>query len=236
MKRIFLELEEKIGYNFRNKDLLKNSLIHKSFGNENKKYKNVNNERMELLGDAVLDLVVTEYLYKNYNSLKEGDLAKMKSMIVSEPILAKISRELRIGDCLLLSKGEQITGGRERDSILGDVFEAILGAVYLDSDFETVKEIALKHIKTYINNINENEDILDFKTILQEFSQREYKLIPVYEVVAESGPDHRKTFEVCVKIDEDKIGKGTGKNKKTAEQAAAKELCKKLGVKVNEAL
>lgn len=236
MKKIFLELEEKIGYSFKNKELLKNSLIHKSFGNENKKYKNVNNERMELLGDAVLDLVVTEYLYKNYDSLKEGDLAKMKSMIVSEPILAKISRELRIGDCLLLSKGEQITGGRERESILGDVFEAVLGAIYLDSDFETVKKIALKHIKTYINNINENEDILDFKTILQEFSQREYKLIPVYEVVAESGPDHRKTFEVCVKIDEEKTGKGTGKNKKTAEQAAAKELCKKLGVKVNETL
>ena len=236
MKRSFLELEEKIGYTFQNKDLLKNSLIHKSFGNENKRYKNINNERMELLGDAVLDLVVTEYLYKNFTNLKEGDLAKMKSMIVSEPILAKISRELKIGECLLLSKGEQITGGRDRNSILGDVFEAVLGAIYLDSNFETVKQIVLKHITEYIEHINENEDILDFKTILQEFSQREYKLIPVYEVIAESGPDHKKTFEVSVKIDEEKTGTGTGKNKKTAEQSAAKQLCRKLGVKTNEAL
>ncbi|MBC2855964.1 MAG: ribonuclease III [Cetobacterium sp.] len=236
MKKNFLELEEKLGYNFKNKELLKNSLVHRSFGNENRKYKKINNERLELLGDAVLDLVVTEYLYKNFRNSTEGDLAKIKSMVVSEPILAKISKELDFGNYLLLSKGEEITGGRERSSILGDVFEAILGAIYMDSDFETAKEVALKQIKHSIDHINENEDILDFKTILQEYSQKEYRAIPIYEVAKEVGPDHQKIFEIFVKIGDNIFGHGTGRNKKSAEQAAAKELCKKLGVKLNETL
>lgn len=236
MKKSYLELEKKLGYVFKNKELLKNSLIHRSFGNEHWKYKKINNERLELLGDAVLDLVVTEYLYKNFNNSSEGDLAKMKSMIVSEPILAKISKELDFGNYLLLSKGEEITGGRERSSILGDVFEAILGAIYIDSDFETAKEVALRQIKHSIDHINENEDILDFKTILQEYSQKEFKVIPTYQVAKELGPDHQKTFEIIVKIGDKHLSTGAGKNKKSAEQAAAKELCRQLGVKLHETL
>ncbi|MCJ8342955.1 MAG: ribonuclease III [Cetobacterium sp.] len=236
MKKSFLELEKKIGYTFNDKELLKTSLIHRSFGNEHWRYKKINNERLELLGDAVLDLVVTEYLYKNFDNSTEGDLAKMKSMIVSEPILAKISKELEFGKYLLLSKGEEITGGRERSSILGDVFEAILGAIYLDSNFEISKEVALKHIKHSIDHINENEDILDFKTILQEYSQKEYRVIPTYQVIKEIGPDHQKTFEIIVKIGDKCSETGIGKNKKSAEQSAAKALCKKLEVKLNETL
>ena len=128
-----------------------------------------------------------------------------------------------------------MTGGRERSSILGDAFEAILGAIYLDSDFETAKKYALSHIKDSIDHVDKNEDILDFKTILQEYSQREYKIIPSYEVIRETGPDHQKVFEIEVRIGE-RTGRGTGKNKKSAEQSAAKELCKKLGVKTHEAL
>lgn len=234
--RTLSSLEEKIGYVFKDKNLLKNSLIHRSFGNENWKYKNISNERMELLGDAVLDLVVTEYLYKNFASSSEGELAKLKSMVVSEPVLARISKELGLGEYLLLSKGEEMTGGRVRSSILGDVFEAILGAVYLDSSFEESKEIALKHIKYWIENIETNEEILDYKTILQEYSQKECKIVPTYELVKETGPDHKKTFEIVVKIGDGISGFGVGKNKKIAEQAAAKDLTKKLGVKSNETL
>lgn len=236
MENYLEELEQKIGYCFKDKNLLKNSLVHRSYGNENWKYKNVNNERLELLGDAVLDLVVAEYLYINLANSPEGELARLKSMIVSEPVLAKISKELEIGKYLLLSRGEEMTGGRTRNSILGDVFEAILGAIYLDSDFFKVKEIILKHLKYYIDTIETNEEILDYKTLLQEYSQKEHKIVPIYEVSNEEGPDHQKTFEIVVRIGNGIKGTGIGKNKKNAEQAAAKDLLKKIGVKINETL
>lgn len=171
-------LEKKIGYKFKNIKLLRNSLVHRSFGNENKKYKKINNERLELLGDAVLDLIVAEYLYKNHSNYSEGDLAKIKSMAVSEPVLAKVSRKLNMGEYLYLSRGELLTGGRERNSILGDLFEAVLGAIYLDSNFETARKIALHHLKEYIDHVEEDEEIMDFKTILQEYSQKVYKQVP----------------------------------------------------------
>ncbi len=241
MNKNLKELEEKIGYTFSNKSLLETAFIHRSFGNENWRYKNINNERMELLGDAVLDLIVTEYLYKSFVSSSEGELAKLKSMVVSEPVLARISKDLGFGEFLLLSKGEEMTGGRERNSILGDCFESMLGAVYLDSDFMTAKKIALSHIKYWIDNVDDNEEILDYKTILQEYSQKEYKIVPTYEVVKETGPDHQKTFEIVVRIGSESLnnkifGKGIGKNKKLAEQAAAKDLSKKVGVKTHETL
>ena len=232
----YSKLEEKLGYDFKNKDLLKHALIHRSYGNEHWEYKKINNERLELLGDAVLDLVVTEYLYKNFAKSTEGDLAKLKSMIVSEPVLAKISRELGIGKYLLLSKGEELTGGRERSSILGDVFEAILGAIYLDSDFIEAKAYGTKLLEYQINHIEENEELIDFKTILQEHSQKNHKITPVYEVEKETGPDHKKSFEIVVRINGEAVGRGHGRNKKSAEQSAANDACKKLGVKAFEAL
>lgn len=240
MKRNYLDFEKNLEYSFNNKELLKNALIHRSFGNEHRRYKRISNERLELLGDAVLDLVVTEYLYRSYANSTEGDLAKVKSMVVSEPVLAAISRKLEVGKFLLLSRGEELTGGRERSSILGDAFEAILGAIYIDSNFEQAKEFALRHIKDSIDHVDTNEEILDFKTILQEYSQKEYKVIPEYSVVKELGPDHQKIFEIEVRInngsDEVLVELGKGKNKKSAEQAAAKALCKKLEVKIHEAL
>ena len=230
-----LDLEHKLNYYFNDRNLLKNALLHKSLGNERKEYKNQNNERLELLGDAVLDLIVAEYLYKNYKNASEGTIAKLKAMIVSEPILAKISRQIGVGKFLMLSRGEVMSGGRNRESILADSFEAILGAVYIDSNLEEARVFALSHIKQYIDHIEENEDILDFKSILQEYVQKEFRTVPTYELVAERGPDHMKEFEIQVIVGNYKE-KAVAKNKKKAEQLSAKALCIKLGVNYHEAL
>lgn len=230
-----LDLEHKLNYYFNDRNLLKNALLHKSLGNERKEYKNQNNERLELLGDAVLDLIVAEYLYKNYKNASEGTIAKLKAMIVSEPILAKISRQIGVGKFLMLSRGEVMSGGRNRESILADSFEAILGAVYIDSDLDEARVFALSHIKQYIDHIEENEDILDFKSILQEYVQKEFRTVPTYELVAERGPDHMKEFEIQVIVGNYKE-KAVARNKKKAEQLSAKALCIKLGVKYHEAL
>ena len=230
-----LDLEHKLNYYFNDRNLLKNALLHKSLGNERKEYKNQNNERLELLGDAVLDLIVAEYLYKNYKSASEGTIAKLKAMIVSEPILAKISRQIGVGKFLMLSRGEVISGGRNRESILADSFEAILGAVYIDSNLDEARVFALSHIKQYIDHIEENEDILDFKSILQEYVQKEFRTVPTYELVAERGPDHMKEFEIQVIVGNYRE-KAVAKNKKKAEQLSAKALCIKLGVNYHEAL
>ena len=230
-----LDLEHKLNYYFNDRNLLKNALLHKSLGNERKEYKNQNNERLELLGDAVLDLIVAEYLYKNYKNASEGTIAKLKAMIVSEPILAKISRQIGVGKFLMLSRGEVMSGGRNRESILADSFEAILGAVYIDSNLDDARDFALSHIKQYIDHIEENEDILDFKSILQEYVQKEFRTVPTYELVAERGPDHMKEFEIQVIVGNYKE-KAVAKNKKKAEQLSAKALCIKLGVNYHEAL
>lgn len=230
-----LDLEHKLNYYFNDRNLLKNALLHKSLGNERKEYKNQNNERLELLGDAVLDLIVAEYLYKNYKSASEGTIAKLKAMIVSEPILAKISCQIGVGKFLMLSRGEVMSGGRNRESILADSFEAILGAVYIDSNLDEARVFALSHIKQYIDHIEENEDILDFKSILQEYVQKEFRTVPTYELVAERGPDHMKEFEIQVIVGNYKE-KAVARNKKKAEQLSAKALCIKLGVKYHEAL
>ena len=230
-----LDLEHKLNYYFNDRNLLKNALLHKSLGNERKEYKNQNNERLELLGDAVLDLIVAEYLYKNYKNASEGTIAKLKAMIVSEPILAKISRQIGVGKFLMLSRGEVMSGGRNRESILADSFEAILGAVYIDSNLDEARIFALSHIKQYIDHIEENEDILDFKSILQEYVQKEFRTVPTYELIAERGPDHMKEFEIQVIVGNYKE-KAVAKNKKKAEQLSAKALCIKLGVKYHEAL
>ena len=156
-------------------------------------------------------------------------------MIVSEPILAKISRQIGVGKFLMLSRGEVMSGGRNRESILADSFEAILGAVYIDSNLEEARVFALSHIKQYIDHIEENEDILDFKSILQEYVQKEFRTVPTYELVAERGPDHMKEFEIQVIVGNYKE-KAVARNKKKAEQLSAKALCIKLGVKYHEAL
>lgn len=221
--------ELELGYTFRNKELLNLALTHRSYGNENKKYKNRNNEKLELLGDSILNFVVSEYLFIKYSNLKEGDLAKLKSMAVSEPVLAKVSKKLNIGAYLILGKGEDVTGGRQRNSLLGDAFEALLAAVYLDSNFEIAKEIALLHLQNEIDTVEENDELLDYKTLLQELIQKKYKIVPKYELINEIGESHKKIFEVGVfifdkelNIKKNQLGFGIGSSKKKSEQKAAK--------------
>lgn len=236
-ENLLKEFQNAIGYIFNDLSLLEKALVHRSYGNENWNYKSINNEKLELLGDAVLDLIVTEYLYRGFKDSSEGELAKLKSMIVSEPVLAKIALNINLGNYLLLSKGEEITGGRQRESIIGDAFEALLGGIYLDSNFDIVKKFALKYLKNEIEHINENEDLIDYKTILQEYSQRECKRVPEYIILDEIGPDHNKQFKIGVRIRSKILGEGIGRNKKTAEQMAAKTACKTLDVMcTNEAL
>ena len=256
MDNNFLTLEGSLKYTFKDKDLLKRALIHKSYGNEHKAYKNVNNEKMELLGDAVLDLIITEYLYKKYPYAHEGELSKTKAMVVSEPVLAKLAGELKIGEYLQMGNGEEKTGGRKRDSLPCDSFESVLGAIFIDSNYNAAKKYVLMHMKDVVDNVEKNEDIIDYKTILQEFVQHKFRVIPEYAVLLDEGPSNDKYFEIIVGVlSPERSGhnirgeelkkailaakykaKGSGKNKKIAEQKAAKELCKKLGVKKYETL
>lgn len=230
-----LDLEHKLNYYFNDRNLLKNALIHRSYSNENKKYKKINNEKLELLGDSVLSLIVIEYLLQKFPNETEGNISKIKAMSVSEPVLAKVSRAMNVGEFLLMSKGEQLNGGKDRDSILADAFEAILGAIYLDSNFKDAQTYVLYHLKNYIDNIENDEDIIDYKTILQEYTQKKYKKVPEYRKLSESGPDHLKHFEIEVRVDK-YSGIGVANSKKRAEQVAARDLYKKLEKKNNEAL
>lgn len=230
MRKNLVDLEHRLNYYFNDKNLLKQALIHKSYGNENRQYKNQNNERLELLGDAVLGLVVAEYLYQKYPHESEGSLAKAKAMIVSEPVLAKISKKMQVGDYLFLGKGEIVSGGRERASILGDAFESILGAIYLDSGFFAARDHVLFHLKEALEHIEHFEETIDFKTLLQEFCQKNFKELPSYSLLGEEGPDHRKNFEIEVSVKHFKVS-AKGRNKKMAEQKAAKALCDLLSIR-----
>ena len=209
----FLELQDKIGYKFKNIKLLYEAFTHRSYINEHS-YPNVkDNERLEFLGDSVMNLMTTEYIYKRHSKRNEGELSKIKSQIISEAVFATIARDLELGKYIFLSNGEINSGGRERNSILGDVFEALVGAVFEDTDFETTKSIFLKLLI---------EKVLDYKTELQELTQMKYKTIPVYELVSESGPDHDKRFEIAVKVGEKVYGLSKARSKKSAEKLAAK--------------
>ena len=212
------ELENKIGYRFKNYKLLKQSMTHSSYANEHRINKLTNNERLEFLGDAVLEIITSEYLYKNYPKLHEGDLTKMRASIVCEQTLALSSKEIDLGKYLFLGKGEELTGGRERNSIISDAMEALIGALYLDGGFEGAKNFIDKYILCDIKN---KQLFYDSKTILQEVVQSDYSEELQYVVVAEEGPDHDKSFVVKAMIGEKEIGMGKGKTKKAAEQQAA---------------
>lgn len=216
------ELMEKIGYKFKNEEYLIEALTHRSYSNEHGKNKCFDNEKLEFLGDAVLNLITTEYIYNYGEEKTEGELAKLKSKIISEPVFSSIASDLNLGEYLYLSNGERISGGRNRKSILGDAFEALIGAIFKDSDYYTVKKIALKYLLNKIENLENIEGTGDYKTILQEIFQGKYKKMPEYELVNSKGPDHDKIFEVVVKLEDKIMGLGIGKSKKEAEKNAAK--------------
>lgn len=214
------ELEKTLSYIFKNADLLKNALTHSSYANEMHINRALNNERLEFLGDAVLELVTSEYVYTQNPELSEGDLTKLRAGIVCEQSLAYCSRKLSIAPYLLLGKGEDTTGGRERDSILSDVLEAIIGAIFLDGGFANAKEFIKNNI---FENINNKKLFFDSKTILQEYVQAEFKSEIEYKLIGEEGPDHNKIFIITALVNNKEVGRGKGKTKKAAEQEAAYE-------------
>lgn len=219
------EIETVIGYQFKEPELLRQALTHSSYANEKHLKKHSDNERLEFLGDAVLEVVSSEYLFKNYPKMPEGEMTKFRASIVCEPTLALCTKDIELGKYLYLGKGEDLTGGRNRKSILSDALEAVIGAIYLDGGFEAAREFIHHFILVDIEN---KKLFHDSKTILQEFVQGKYKEELHYELVAEEGPDHDKKFMVEALIGERVIGHGTGHTKKAAEQEAAYEALLKL--------
>jgi ribonuclease-3 len=216
------ELAKKLGIQFNEDSLLERALTHRSYLNENRTVEN-SNERLEFLGDAVLELIVSEYLYSRYPNREEGDLTSFRSAIVRTESLAEASRELDYGKYLRMAKGEEESGGREKDYILANTFEAVLGAIYIDQGFNTCKELINRVLISKIDNIVKNRLDIDNKTKIQELAQAKFQLTPTYQVVEEHGPDHDKTFVVIVKIGEKTIGRGKGGSKQKAEEAAAEK-------------
>lgn len=214
----FAELEEKIGYTFENKDYLLISMTHSSYANEHRSSSKGNNERLEFLGDAVLELTMSDYLFKQYPGYNEGKLTKMRSALVCEYTLAICARDIELGKYLLLSKGEDLTGGRERDSILSDAFEALIGAIYLDGG---IKQAASFIKENLLKDVEDKTLFYDAKTILQEMVQAGNYGSLHYELIGESGPDHNKEFTVMARIGGIEYAVGKGKTKKGAEQVAA---------------
>lgn len=220
------KFEKSISYEFDNKDIIREALTHSSYANENKEDDVKFNERLEFLGDSVLSIVVSEYIFKELPDLPEGELTKIRARIVCEASLAEVARKIELGKYIKLGRGEELTGGRKRSSILADGFEAILASLYLDSGFEKTKIFILEIMKEKIDEAINGEILLDYKTKLQEKVQAKTKDKLSYHIYDENGPDHNKTFFVQVKLNDVVLGKGQGSNKKEAEQAAAKEAIK----------
>jgi len=215
------EFQKNVYIYFENIELLNMAFSHSSYVNEHPEILQ-NNEKLEFLGDSVLALVVNEYLYQNYPDYSEGQLSKIKSVIVSEFTLASISRELDIGNYILLGKGERQYGGADRDAILADTIEAILGAYYLDSGLKKAQDFILPYVIGALDKIDKDEYKKDYKTTLQLIVQQKYKSCPIYQTIREEGPDHNKIFYVNVIIEDMVYGPGEGNNKKNAQQQAAK--------------
>ena len=224
------DLENRIGYQFKQQELLRQALTHSSYANEKHK-KQSDNERLEFLGDAVLELVSSEFIFKNYGKMPEGEMTKFRASIVCEPTLALCTKELELGKYLYLGKGEDLTGGRNRKSILSDALEAVIGAIYLDGGFEAAKEFVHRFI---LVDVEHKKLFHDSKTILQEFVQGNYKEELHYVLIGEEGPDHDKKFMVEAMIGEQVIGHGMGHTKKAAEQEAAYEALLKLRPKTGK--
>lgn len=224
------ELEKNLKYKFNNINLLKNALTHSSYANE---VRNgiTSNERLEFLGDSVLSIIVSDYIFNNFPKLPEGELTKLRASLVCEKSLCGFSRELDLGKYLLLGKGEEKGGGRERDSILADAFEAVLAAMYLDGGYEIARNHALRFVLREIEH-PEDDVFKDYKTVLQEIIQRNPEETVSYLLVDQTGPDHNKIFTVEVKLNSNTIGKGSGKSKKQAEQMAAKQALELMGEKI----
>jgi len=209
-------------YQFKDLELLNKSLTHKSYSNE-VLLSLKNNERLEFLGDSVIDLIMADYMFLTYPDLPEGSLSKIRAAIVNENSLARLAIKLELGSYLLLGKGESFSGGRQKASILANAYEALVGALFCDSDFRTTADVFLPQLIEKIDEYMGACIATDFKSDLQEYTQNRFSCVPLYEVVGEIGPGHNKRFDVKVKIRSQVLGSGKGRSKKEAEQNAAKE-------------
>lgn len=223
------EFQKIIKYKFKKINMINEALTHSSYSNESRGRHIRNNERLEFLGDSVLSLVVSEYIYLKYNNLPEGELTKVRANVVCEPSLAHQAKVLNIGKYLLLGRGEETTGGRDRISILADAFEAVIGALYLDGGMEVAGKFILDMLAHSIQLASEGNLFRDYKTDLQELLQSKFDEKISYRIISEIGPDHDKTFEAEVALGEKVLGAGKGKSKKEAEQNAAKKALEKVG-------
>ncbi len=220
------ELEKAIGYQFKDKSLLDRALTHSSYANEVlREYKD--NERLEFLGDSVLGFITAEFLFSRHEDFHEGELSKLRSYAVCEKSLFEFAKVIGLGDHIKLSHGEDMTGGRNRPSVLSDAFEAVIAAIYLDGGIDEAKKFVLRFVAPYVEK---KPSFKDYKTILQELVQRNHGEELKYVLVSESGPDHDKTFEVEVHLNSNVIGKGIAGSKKKAEQAAAQQALELMGI------
>lgn len=225
-------IEAKIGYKFNDKSLLLLSLVHRSFVNENRDLINEHNERLEFLGDSILGLLISEYLYKYLPDTPEGELSYLRSRLVEAGSCVLYIHQLDIESFILLGKGEQMNDGRGRESILADLFEAIVGAIFLDGGIEAARRFLFQNFSYQINNIMKRPDH-NWKALLQDYAQKNYQQPPHYVVIEESGPDHSKTFVISVQVNNQEIGRGEGSSKKEAQVAAAEQAMKKIGLPEN---
>ncbi|OPJ55626.1 ribonuclease III [Alkalithermobacter paradoxus] len=223
VKSVIEKFEKKIKYSFKNKEYIIEALTHSSYANESKHLNIKHNERLEFLGDSVLGIIVSHHLFVDQNKLPEGELTKLRANIVCEESLSEAANKLNLGQYLLLGKGEEATGGRERISNLADAFEAVIGAIYLDSGMENARKFIMETMSEIIDNSIKGKVFRDYKTHLQEVLQSKNGEKISYELVEEFGPDHNKKFLMQVKVGENVLGLGEGKTKKEAEQKAAKE-------------
>ena len=212
------ELEQKLGYCFKNKKLLLQALTHSSYANEMRILKTEDYERLEFLGDAVLELVSSNFLFSKYPTMPEGQLSKLRASLVCEPALAAAAKRISLEKYFLLGKGEEATGGRKKESIACDIMEAVIGAIFRDSGIEEAKKLIFAYI---LDDIEQKKLFYDAKSSLQELAQSKYKQPLVYRVIYEEGPEHDKAFGVEVLLGDRKVGEGEGRSKKTAEQKAA---------------
>lgn len=230
MNELVIKIEKITGMKFKSLETLKTALTHTSYANEKGLPHSRSNERLEFLGDSILGFVIAEELFKRFPENPEGSLAKAKAILASEEVLSRLSKELKIGEFLFLGKGEELTGGRERDSILADVFEAIVASIYLECGMDAVRKfINFLFEDKYEKAINE-ELVHDSKTKLQELTQRKYRILPEYSVVDQYGPPHNLTFIVEVSVNGKVFGRGSGKSKKEAEQKAAQQALRRLEI------
>jgi len=221
------ELQKSLGYQFKDEKLITEALTHRSYS------KDFNNERLEYLGDAVLDLIVGEYLYHLFPKAEEGVLSKLRAALVNEESFNKLARRLNLGKYLFLSPAEENNKGREKPSILSSAFEALIGALYLEAGFEKAKEVALKLLKEEYPKITPEELLKDYKTTLQEITQAHFGVVPEYRLLSATGPDHKKEFEIGVFINDKEYARAKGRSKKAAQQEGARLTIEKLKKELN---